>query len=184
MPLMKLIIKYFTCEGRFSKLYAYHIRLLLHFTRVRMMSIPYFICKNVERMVVLAKTKPYPQHLNSIYHFTVIKIVVLHQRTQLGVPWETFIAHEIFKGPQIFVEPQEEGGSSGQQRHHEIRIEESHIPVFITYEKGTRILFAASKQVLSPPGVEGVSFSSLENRQMLSSPRVKGAFPSSSIEKV
>jgi len=61
VPLMKLIIKYFTCEGRFSKIYAYHIRLLMHFTRVRMMSIPYFICKNIERMTMLAKRKPYPQ---------------------------------------------------------------------------------------------------------------------------
>ena len=43
-PLMKLIMKYFSCEGRFSHLYAYHIRLLMHFTRVRMMNLPYFIC--------------------------------------------------------------------------------------------------------------------------------------------
>jgi len=43
-PLMKLIMKYFTCESRFSCLYAYHIRLLMHFTQVRMMKIPYFIC--------------------------------------------------------------------------------------------------------------------------------------------
>ena len=26
-PMMKIIMKYFTCEGRFSRLYAYHIRL-------------------------------------------------------------------------------------------------------------------------------------------------------------
>ena len=43
-PLMKLIMKYFSCEGRFSRLYAYHIKLLMHFTRVRMMNLPYFIC--------------------------------------------------------------------------------------------------------------------------------------------
>lgn len=43
-PLMKLIMKYFSCEGRFSCLYAYHIRLLMHFTRVRMMNIPYSFC--------------------------------------------------------------------------------------------------------------------------------------------
>ena len=47
---MKLIMKYFRCEGRFSRLYAYHIRLRMHFTRVRMMNIPYFICRNIERM--------------------------------------------------------------------------------------------------------------------------------------
>ena len=75
VPLMKLIIKYFTCEGRFSRLYAYHIRLLMHFTRVKMMSIPYFICKNIERMIVIAKMKPYPQQLNSIYHFFSSKLL-------------------------------------------------------------------------------------------------------------
>ena len=52
-PLMKLIIQYFSCEGRFSRLYAYHVRLLMHFTRVRMMNIPYFMCRNIERMMTL-----------------------------------------------------------------------------------------------------------------------------------
>ena len=40
VPMMKIIMKYFTCEGRFSRLYSYHIRLLMHFTRVRMLHIP------------------------------------------------------------------------------------------------------------------------------------------------
>ena len=31
--------------------------------------------------------------------------------------------------------------------------------VFITYQRGTRHLFAAAKRVLSPPGVEGASLS-------------------------
>jgi len=43
-PLMKLIIRYFSCEGRFSRLYAYHVHLLMHFTWVRMMSISFFMC--------------------------------------------------------------------------------------------------------------------------------------------
>lgn len=49
-PLIKLIMKYFNCDGRFSRLYAYHIRLLMHFTRVRMMNLPFFICRNIKRM--------------------------------------------------------------------------------------------------------------------------------------
>ena len=49
-PLMRLIMKYFSCEGRFSHLYAYHIFLLMHFTRVKMMSLPFFICNNIEKM--------------------------------------------------------------------------------------------------------------------------------------
>ena len=31
------------------------------------------------------------------------------------------------------------------------------MPVFITYQRGSRHLFAAAKRVLSPPGVEGAS---------------------------
>ena len=149
-----------------------------------MMSIPYFICKNIESMTVISKRKPYPQHLNSIYHFAVIKIVVLHHLTQLGVSWEIFIAHESFKGPQIFVDPQEDGEPFGQQKEPESKTEEAHIPVFVAYEKGTRRLFAAAKRVLSPPGVEGVSFSSSDHRKMLSSPGVKEALPSSPDEQV
>ena len=51
-PLMKLIIRYFSCEGRFSRLNTYHVRLLMHFTRVHMMSIPYFMYRNIERMTI------------------------------------------------------------------------------------------------------------------------------------
>jgi len=179
IPVMKLIIKYFTCEGRFSRLYAYHIRLLMHFTRFRMMSISYFICKNIERMTIITKRKPYPQQLNSIYHFSVIKIVVLHQLTQLEVSWETFIALECFKGSQIFSDPQEGGEPSRKQKELENKTEEVHVPVFVTDEIGTRMLFAATKRLLSPPGVEGVSFSSSNHRKMLPSLGVKRAFPSS-----
>ena len=31
-PIMRLIMHYFTCEGRFSQVFSYHIRLLMHFT--------------------------------------------------------------------------------------------------------------------------------------------------------
>jgi len=75
-PLMKLIMKYFSCEGWFSRLYAYHIRLLMHFTRVRMMNIPYLICRNIETMTTLVEHKTPQQQLNNVYHFALIKILV------------------------------------------------------------------------------------------------------------
>lgn len=78
-PLMKLIMKYFSCEGRFSCLYAYHISLLMHFTRVRMMNLPYFMCRNIEKMTTLVQHNTPQQRFNSIYHFALIKIVVIHQ---------------------------------------------------------------------------------------------------------
>ena len=65
------------------------------------------------------------------------------------MPWETFISHKVFKGPQVFSSVhQDEGGPSGQQKVQET--ETVGIPVFLTYERGTRMLFAAAKRVLSP----------------------------------
>lgn len=48
-PMMKIIMEYFTCEGRFSRLYSYHIRLLMHFTRVKMLNIPYNFFRRIEK---------------------------------------------------------------------------------------------------------------------------------------
>jgi len=49
-PMMKIIMKYFTFEGIFSRLYTYHIRFLMHFTRVKMLNIPYYLFKGIEKM--------------------------------------------------------------------------------------------------------------------------------------
>ena len=49
-PLMKIIMKYFTCQGRFSRVYAYHIGLLMHFTRTKQLNLPFFLCKSIEKM--------------------------------------------------------------------------------------------------------------------------------------
>ena len=76
----------------------------------------------------------------------------------------------------------EEGGPSNQQEVHETQT--TGVPVFITYEKGTRRLFVAAKLLLSPPRVEAVSFPSPDHMKMLSSPGMKGALPSSSAEQV
>lgn len=99
------------------------------------------------------------------------------------MPWETFISHEVFKGPQISPSvSQEEGGPSRQQGVQET--ETTGVPVFVTYERGTRKLFVAAERVLSAPGVEGVSPSSPNHRKMLSPLGVEGALPSSSIGQV
>jgi len=71
-------MKYFNCEGRFSRLYAYHIKLLMHFTKLRMMNISYFIFQNIERMTTIVQHKTPQQRLNNVYHFALIKILVVH----------------------------------------------------------------------------------------------------------
>ena len=153
-PLMKLIMKYFSCEGRFSRTYAYHIRLLMHFTKVQMMNIPIFICRNIERMNTFMQHKTPQQQLNNLYHFALSKILVVHQLGVQGITWDDFISRDFFRASQGLSEVKHDtGGPSHQYERHET----ASVPVFITYQRGTRHLFAAAKRVLSPPGVEGAS---------------------------
>lgn len=56
--------------------------------------------------------------------------------------------------------------------------------MFVTFERGTRKLFAAGKGVLSTQGVEGVSPSSSTHRQMLYPQGVELDLPSSSAKQV
>ena len=152
-PLMRLIMKYFRCEGQFSHFYAYHIRLLMHFTRVQMMNIPYFIFRNIERMTTFIQHKTPQQQLNSVYHFAVIKILVVYQLGLQGITWDDFVSHDFFRASRGLLEVKHEGEPSHQYERHE----SASVPVYITYQRGTRHLFAAAKRVLSPPGVEGAS---------------------------
>ena len=145
-------MKYFSCEGRFSRLYAYHIKFLMHFTRVRMMNIPYFVFRNIERMTTLVQHKTPQQQPNSVYHFALIKILVVHQLGLQGITWDDFISRDFFRASQGLSEVKHEtGGPSHQYERHDT----ASVPVFIPYQRGTRHLFAAVKRVLSPPGVEG-----------------------------
>jgi hypothetical protein len=57
--MLKIIQRYFTCEGRFNMIYQYHIRLLLHFTGKDLMNIPYYLFRSMGKMDdrVQAKSK-------------------------------------------------------------------------------------------------------------------------------
>ena len=98
-PIMRLIMRYFTCEGRFTQVYSYHIRLLMHFTRVRMMNIPIFLFQNIRRMVSKLQKKTPAQQDRSLYHYGLIQLIVSYQLTQQGISWEEFISREFFTVP-------------------------------------------------------------------------------------
>ena len=57
------------------------------------------------------------------------------------------------------------------------------VPVYLTYQSGTRRLFVATRQVFAPRDVEGTLPSSSVHRQMLTPRDVEGALPSSSTHR-
>ena len=104
-PLMRIIMKYFTCEGRFSRLYSYHIILLMHFTRAKLLHFPYFLYRSIDNMSYIVQKRPPSQQIQSLFHHSLINMVVLHQSEQQGIPWEVFITHEVFTNPQPHPQP-------------------------------------------------------------------------------
>jgi len=108
-------------------------------------------------MTALVQHKTPEQQFNSICHFALIKILVVHQLGLQGITWDDFISRDFFKASQGPSEAgHETSGPSHQHEGHDPHT--ATIPVFITYQKGTRQLFAAAKRVLSPPRVEGALF--------------------------
>ena len=77
-----------------------------------------------------------------------------HQLGFQGIAWEDFISRDFFSTPQVVSEAEHEiGGPSHQYEHHEIAT----MPVYITYQRGSRHLFVTAKRVLSSLGVEAAS---------------------------
>lgn len=89
--LMKVIKIYFTCEGRFSKIYKYHLRLIWKFTESKPMNLPYFVLKSLERMATKVKIQK-DNHASSLFHFSLIKILVKHVVERKKMLWSNFIA--------------------------------------------------------------------------------------------
>ena len=48
--LLSNIQRYFTCEGRYHKVYSYHFKLLLHFTRIISLDLPFFLFRSLAKM--------------------------------------------------------------------------------------------------------------------------------------
>ena len=78
---------------------------------------------------------------------------MVHQLGLQGITWDDFISRDLFSISQVLLEVKHEGEPSRRYERHEA----ASVPVFITYQRGVRRLFAAAKRVLSPPGVEGSS---------------------------
>jgi hypothetical protein len=76
--MLRVIQRYFTCEGRFNMIYQYHIRLLLHFTGKDLMNIPFYLFRSIGKMAdrVQAKSKAVD---TSVFHSGLIKMLVMEE---------------------------------------------------------------------------------------------------------
>ena len=76
-PLMKIVMRFFTCEGRFSRLYAYHIRLLMHFTSQKPLNMCNYLFRSISKMSEKIQSKD-KEHSPILFHHSLIKTIFLH----------------------------------------------------------------------------------------------------------
>jgi hypothetical protein len=91
-----LIQKFITCEGRFSIIYLYHIKLLQHLRGDYEINMPYFLLQSLSKM---AKTvqKQGRNTEKSLYHCGLIKMIIKNELQKQNVIWQQFTIENGFE---------------------------------------------------------------------------------------
>jgi hypothetical protein len=98
--ILNVIRRYFTCEGRFDRVYSYHIRLLMHFTGKTFLNLTLFFLQSLERMVDNVQDED-DQSRKNLFHLSLIKLLVVEELGRLDKYWDSFlISVDIPKDPK------------------------------------------------------------------------------------
>jgi hypothetical protein len=94
--LLKIIHRYFTCEGRFNTLYQYHIRLLQHFTGNFEMNVPYYLLRSIGKMLDMIQDKSKDVD-SSLFHFGLFRMPDFEELGKKEISWEHCVVTSHFK---------------------------------------------------------------------------------------
>ena len=140
-PVKIFKMNYFTCEGGLSRLYRYHIKLLMHFTRVKTLDLPHYLYRSLIKMAEKVQSRREDHH-TSLFHHGLIKLIVLHHLSSINMTWEDFL--ERLSVP-LSVLPITSSPQPMEIRSSRITIHLSDVPRVVgfshTYERGRREVF-------------------------------------------
>ena len=74
--LLKAILVYITCEGRYNWVMIYHFKLMNHFTGRSPLNLPFYFYKNLTKMAHQVRAK-LTKIVGRLSHHGLIKIIVL-----------------------------------------------------------------------------------------------------------
>lgn len=81
--LLTCIHKCLTCEGRYNKVYSYHFKLLLHFTRKASIDLPFYVFHSLSKMCDKVQLRKKACE-TSLLHHGLIKLLVFHELQKVG----------------------------------------------------------------------------------------------------
>jgi hypothetical protein len=88
--LLKAILVYITCEGRYNRVLYYHFKLLNHFTCREPLNIPYFFHKTLIKMEKQVKAQP-TKVSSRISHQGLITLLVKEALHRKQIEWSFFL---------------------------------------------------------------------------------------------
>jgi hypothetical protein len=87
---LRVIQKYFICEGRFEKVYQYHIRLLVHFIGKIPLTLPFYLYRSLGKMADIVQARD-DQPKSILFHFYLVKLLVVEEPGKLNRAWDSFL---------------------------------------------------------------------------------------------
>jgi hypothetical protein len=94
--MLRVIQRYFTCEGRFNMVHQYHIRLFLHFTGKEAMNLIFYLFRSIGKMSDRVKSKS--KKVDTIvFQSGLIKMLVMEELRKTKTNWETFLTSSQFQ---------------------------------------------------------------------------------------
>ena len=95
-PVLDLIHRYLTCEGRLSSTYVYHLRLMAAFIGFPI-NLPYYLLHSLFKMSNAIKKGP--KHVShSLFHHGLVRMLIENELMKSGRSWEQFIEANGFSG--------------------------------------------------------------------------------------
>jgi hypothetical protein len=87
---LMVIHRYITCEGCFSFVHLYHIRLLMHLNGDIPLCLPFFLLKILTKMSKRIQSHPATAS-KSIFHQRLIKVLVVYALDEVNHSWDWLI---------------------------------------------------------------------------------------------
>lgn len=104
-----ILQKFVTYEGRYSIVYLYHIKLLLHLKRQCVISLPYFLLQSLTKMSKTIQKQKGNENKN-LYHFGLVKILIEHELQRRGKTSKEFLAANQIRDEEDKEESEENSG--------------------------------------------------------------------------
>ena len=88
-PVLDVIHRYVTCEGRLSSAYVYHLRLLAVFLGFPL-NLPYYLVRSLTKMSSAIKRGP-KNIGHSLFHHGLVRILVERELSKKNRSWDEFL---------------------------------------------------------------------------------------------